>query len=60
MPGPYVPPPPHKIPEVALAYLAAMSEKEHELHQLAIELLGSSYFIETSHGFIKSQVADKN
>ena len=60
MPGPYVPPPPHKIPEAALAYLAAMSEKEHELHQLAIEILGSSYFIETSHAFVKSLMSNKN
>jgi hypothetical protein len=59
MPGPYVPPPPHKIPETALPYLAALSEQEHALHQLAIELLGSSYFVETSHGFVKWQVANK-
>jgi hypothetical protein len=28
-----------------------MTQKEKELHELAIELLGSSYFVETSHAF---------
>jgi hypothetical protein len=55
MPGPYVAPPPHAIPESALPYIAALSEQQHALHMLATELLGSSYFVETSHGFIKWQ-----
>jgi hypothetical protein len=58
MPGPYVPPPPHKIPESALPYIAALSEQEHALHFLATQLLGSSYFVETSHGFVKWQQAE--
>ena len=52
--------PPHTIPEAALPYLAAMSEKERALHELAIELLGSSYFVETSHGFVRWQMGNKN
>jgi hypothetical protein len=59
MPGPYIPPPPHKIPESALPFIAALSEQQHALHQLAIDLLGSSYFVETSHGFIKWQEEQK-
>jgi hypothetical protein len=55
MPGPYEPPPPHKIPESAAAYMAAMTEQQHALHVLATQLLGSSYFVETSHGFVKWQ-----
>jgi len=55
MPGPYEPPPPHKIPESAAAYMEAMSEQERALHVLATELLASSYFVETSHGFVKWQ-----
>lgn len=51
----YVPPPPHKIPEAAAPYIAALSEQQHALHLLATDLLGSSYFVETSHGFIKWQ-----
>jgi len=47
----YTPPPPHVIPESAVKFLEAMSEKERQLHELAIELLGSSYFVETSHAY---------
>lgn len=50
-PGPYQPPPPHEIPEEAKEYIAQMSEKERELHELAVKLLGSSYFTEWSHGY---------
>lgn len=50
MPG-YTPPPPHSIPEEALPFMKSMTQKEKELHELAIELLGSSYFVETSHAF---------
>jgi hypothetical protein len=47
----YKPPPPHRIPEKAAKFLATLSEKERQLHELALELLGSSYFVETSHAF---------
>ena len=50
-PGPYVAPPPHAVPAVAEPYVAAMSAKERALHDLAVELLGSSYFVEYSHGY---------
>jgi len=49
--SPYVPLEPHVVPEVAKEFLASMTEKEKALHELAIELLGSSYFIEFSRGF---------
>jgi hypothetical protein len=49
----YVPPPPHTIPAEALPYIASLSPKEKELHEMAIKILGSSYFVETSHGFVK-------
>ena len=55
MPGSYKSPPPHEIPVIALPFIAAMSEQEHALHRLATEFLGTSYFVETSHGFIKWQ-----
>ena len=59
----YTPLAPHVIPEAAVEFLATMSEKERQLHELAIELLGSSYFVETSHGFKawlkKARVAEK-
>jgi hypothetical protein len=47
----YTPPPPHRIPEEAAKFLETLTEKERQLHELAIELLGSSYFVETSHAF---------
>lgn len=53
----YKPLPPHEIPEEAKAYVAQMSERDRQLHELAIELLGSSYFVEWSHGFKKWRAA---
>lgn len=53
----YEPLPPHAVPEEAAAYVATMTPKERELHDLAVELLGSSYFVEWSHGFKKWSAA---
>jgi hypothetical protein len=44
--------PPHKLPADADAYLKAVSPEERALIQLAIERLGSSYFMEKSHGYL--------
>ncbi len=44
--------PPHTPPADAEAYLAACSPEEKRLVQLAIEQLGSSYFMEKSHGYL--------
>jgi len=44
--------PPHKPPTDAEDYLAACSQEERRLVQLAIEKLGSSYFMEKSHGYL--------
>ena len=44
--------PPHQPPADAEAYLAAVSEDERKLVQLAIKTLGSSYFMEKSHGYL--------
>ena len=49
--GEYKPPAPHRIPEEAAKFLESLTEREHQLHELAMELLGSSYFVETSHAF---------
>jgi hypothetical protein len=43
--------PPHQPPADAAQYLAACSPEERRLVQLAIEKLGSSYFMEKSHGY---------
>jgi hypothetical protein len=44
--------PPHTLPADAQAYLDACTENERRLVQLAIEKLGSSYFMEKSHGYL--------
>ena len=44
--------PPHQPPADAAAYLAAVSDEERRLVSLAIERLGSSYFMEKSHGYL--------
>ena len=53
--------PPHPIGEEGKAYIASMTPKQLELHKLAMELLGSSYFVEKTNGFLKwSQAQKKN
>ncbi len=44
--------PPHTPPADAAAYLAACTPDERALVELAIEKLGSSYFMEKSHGYL--------
>jgi len=45
--------PPHPIGPDGQKFLAGLSKKELELHRLAVERLGSSYFVEKSHLFTK-------
>lgn len=49
----YTPLPPHNLPPEAKQFLETLTPKERALHQLAIEKLGSSYFMEYSHAFSK-------
>ncbi len=51
--------PPHPVPVEAEAYIASMTPAQRELHELAIKLLGSSYFVERTHGFTKWKDAQK-
>ena len=44
--------PPHQPPADSAAYLAAVSAEERLVVKLAIEQLGSSYFMEKSHGYL--------
>jgi hypothetical protein len=44
--------PPHALPADSAAYLASVSQEERDLVKLAIERLGSSYFMEKSHGYL--------
>ena len=45
--------PPHPVGLVGEQYLASLSLRELALHNLAVERLGSSYFVEKSLGFRK-------
>jgi hypothetical protein len=44
--------PPHAPPADAAEYLEACTPDERKLVELAIEKLGSSYFMEKSHGYL--------
>ena len=43
--------PPHPLPSDSKEFLASCSPQERAVHLLAIEQLGSSYFMEKSHGY---------
>ena len=49
--------PPHALTPEAEIYLASRSAKERALHELAVKMLGSSYFVERTHGFRKWKAA---
>jgi hypothetical protein len=44
--------PPHPISKEAQAYIDAMTPDQKALHELAIKLLGSSYFVEQTRGYL--------
>lgn len=48
----YVPPPPHKRPADAEAFLATLDENNRNLHEIAARFLGSSYFMDRCHGYL--------
>lgn len=48
----YTPPPTHPLNDEEKEYIKSLSPNELALHELAIEKLGSSYFVWKSHGFI--------
>jgi hypothetical protein len=47
----YTPPPPHALPADAEEFLATLPEVERQLHVLAAEKLGSSYFMDRTHSY---------
>ena len=53
--------PPHPVTEEGQVYLDSMTAQQRELHELAVKMLGSSYFVDRTHGFRKwkAAVADK-
>ena len=51
--------PPHPIPLEAAVYVNQMTPAQKELHQMAVEKLGSSYFVERTKGFEAWKAAAK-
>jgi hypothetical protein len=45
--------PPHPVGEKGREFIGGLQGREKELHALALEKLGSSYFVEKSLGFKK-------
>jgi hypothetical protein len=56
----YTPPPTHKKPDDVAEFLASLSENERLLHQMAERILGSSYFMDRTHGYQKWKKAKAN
>ena len=51
--------PPHPITAEAAEYIEQMTEAQKELHVLAQEKLGSSYFVERTKGFLEWKAKQK-
>jgi hypothetical protein len=51
--------PPHPVAPEAEAYVAKFTPAQRELHELAVQMLGSSYFVERTHGFQKWAAANR-
>ena len=49
----YKPPKPAPLPDDFEEFYASLTKAEKELHQLAIEKLGSSYFVQWCHMYKK-------
>lgn len=43
--------PPHPLNEKEKQFLSSLKQREKELHQLATQMLGSSYFADKTHGY---------
>jgi hypothetical protein len=56
----YTPLPPHTLSEEEAKYVAGLSAEQKELHVLAVEMLGSSYFVGRTHGFRKWVATQEN
>jgi hypothetical protein len=55
----YTPPKPAPLPEDYEEFYATLTEAERELDILAKKMLGSSYFIQWSHMYLKWSKAKK-
>ena len=55
----YTPLPPQSVGPLGKLYLASLDSDGRKLHDMAVEKLGSSYFVEKTHGFRKWLEANK-
>ena len=58
-PQKYAPPPLPVKPADYEEFMASLDEEERELHIMAEELLGSSYFVQWTHGYKKWKAGRK-
>lgn len=56
----YIPPKPAPLPADFDEFYADLTPQEKQLHELAIEKLGSSYFVQWSHMYVKWSTAKAN
>jgi hypothetical protein len=52
--------PPHPVPAEAAGYVSQFTPAQKELHEMAVKLLGSSYFVERTHGYRKWKAAQQS
>lgn len=55
----YVPPTPPPKPADYDEFIASLDDRERELHEMAERLLGSSYFVQWTHGYRKWKAGRK-
>lgn len=55
----YKPPPEHSLNHEEKEFLNSLSLRELALHNMAIKMLGSSYFVWKSHAFNKWKESNK-
>jgi hypothetical protein len=51
--------PPHPISSEAAEYIASRTEAQLKLHELATKMLGSSYFVDKTKGFVEWKASKK-
>jgi hypothetical protein len=56
----YTPPKPAPLPDDFDEFYASLTEQEQELHQLAMEKLQSSYFVQWTHMYKKWKKTKEN
>ncbi len=56
----YIPPKPAPLPEDFDEFYTSLTPQEQELHQLAIEKLQSSYFVQWTHFYKKWKKAKES